>query len=55
MFGIASEPRSDHAAYVASWLKVLNRDNRAIFSAASQAQEAFEHLAYLATKNETDT
>jgi antirestriction protein ArdC len=51
-FGIALEPRPDHAAYVASWLKVLNRDNRAIFTAASKAQEAFEHLAYLATNNE---
>jgi antirestriction protein ArdC len=51
MFGIASEPRPDHAAYVASWLKVLNRDNRAVFAAASKAQEAFEHLAYLATRN----
>ncbi len=48
-FGIASEPRPDHASYVASWLKVLNRDNRAIFKAASMAQEAFEHLSYLAT------
>ena len=50
-FGIATEPRPDHAAYVASWLKVLSRDNRAIFAAASKAQEAFEHLAYLATQN----
>jgi antirestriction protein ArdC len=53
-FGIASEPRPDHAAYVASWLKVLGQDNRAIFTAASKAQEAFDHLAYLATKP-TDT
>jgi antirestriction protein ArdC len=46
--GIASEPRPDHAAYVSSWLDVLKRDPRAIFTAASKAQEAFEHLAYLA-------
>ena len=52
-FGIALEPRPDHAAYVSSWLKVLGRDNRAIFTAASKAQEAFEHLAHLATRNET--
>lgn len=49
--GIASEPRPDHAAYVASWLAVLKRDSRALFTAASKAQEAFEHLAYLATRN----
>jgi antirestriction protein ArdC len=53
-FGIASEPRTDHAAYIATWLKVLKQDNRAIFTAASKAQEAFEHLAYLATKNESN-
>ena len=37
--GIASTPRPDHAAYISSWLKVLNNDPRAIFSAASQAQK----------------
>jgi antirestriction protein ArdC len=51
-FGISTEPRPDHAAYVSSWLEVLNRDPKAIFTAASKAQEAFEHLAYLATRNE---
>lgn len=45
--GIANEPRPDHAAYVASWLEVLDRDNRAIFTAARQAQEAVEYLAQL--------
>ena len=49
--GITSEPRADHAAYVSSWLNVLKRDPKAIFTAASKAQEAFEHLAYLATRN----
>jgi antirestriction protein ArdC len=49
--GISSEPRPDHAAYVSSWLTVLKRDPKAIFTAASKAQEAFEHLAYLATRN----
>ena len=53
-FGISTEPRPDHAGYVSSWLEVLNRDPKAIFTAASKAQEAFEHLAYLATKNETN-
>lgn len=49
--GIANEPRPDHAAYIGHWLKVLKEDSRAIFTAASKAQEAFEHLAYLAMKN----
>jgi antirestriction protein ArdC len=49
VFGMSAEPRPDHAAYVGSWLKVLRNDNRAIFAAASKAQEAYEHLAYLAT------
>lgn len=49
-FGISTEPRADHAAYVAHWLDVLGRDPKAIFTAASKAQEAFEHLAYLATR-----
>jgi len=42
--GLANEPRPDHAAYVASWLKVLRSDNRAIFTAAAKAQQAADHL-----------
>jgi antirestriction protein ArdC len=53
-FGIASEPRPDHAQYIANWLKVLKHDNRAMFIAASAAQEAFEYLFYLATRNEPE-
>jgi antirestriction protein ArdC len=49
--GIAAEPRPDHAAYVANWLQVFKGDPKAIFTAASKAQEAFEHLAFLATRN----
>jgi antirestriction protein ArdC len=45
--GLANEPRPDHAAYVASWLEVLERDHRAIFTAAARAQEAVEYLAQL--------
>ena len=50
--GITNEPRMDHAAYLSAWLKVLKQDARAIFTAAHAAQEAFEHLAYLATRND---
>lgn len=42
--GIENEPRPDHASYLASWLKVLKNDNRAIFTAASQAQKACDFL-----------
>jgi len=42
--GITPETREDHAAYIASWLKVLKQDKRAIFTAASHAQRAIEHL-----------
>jgi len=42
--GIAATPRPDHAAYLASWLKVLKNDKRAIFSAAAHAQKAADFL-----------
>ncbi len=42
--GITPETREDHAAYVASWLKVLKNDKKAIFTAASHAQKAIDHL-----------
>jgi antirestriction protein ArdC len=36
--------RLQHSAYIASWLKVLNNDHRAIFNAASHAQKAADYL-----------
>ncbi len=42
--GVTAEPREDHAAYLASWLKVLSEDKRAIFSAAAHAQRAADFL-----------
>lgn len=41
---LTPEVRDDHASYVASWLKVLKNDKRAIFSAASHAQRAVDFL-----------
>ncbi len=41
---LTPEPRDDHAAYIASWLKVLKDDKRAIFTAASHAQRAADFL-----------
>jgi antirestriction protein ArdC len=37
---LTPEVREDHASYIASWIKVLKEDKRAIFSAASHAQRA---------------
>ncbi|MDP3674311.1 MAG: zincin-like metallopeptidase domain-containing protein [Novosphingobium sp.] len=42
--GLAYHPRADHAAYVASWLKALRGDPRAIFTAASKAQLAADWM-----------
>ncbi|MEY9154917.1 antirestriction protein ArdC [Bradyrhizobium japonicum] len=41
---LTPEPREDHASYIASWLKVLENDRRAIFTAASHAQRAADYL-----------
>jgi antirestriction protein ArdC len=38
-------PRADHAQYIASWLRVLKADKRAIFTAASKAQQAADFIA----------
>ena len=43
--GLSTEPREDHAQYLQSWLKVLKADKRAIFTAASKAQQAADWLA----------
>lgn len=42
--GITSETRQDHASYIASWLKVLKNDKKAIITAASQAAKASEYI-----------
>jgi antirestriction protein ArdC len=42
--GLSPEVRDDHAAYIASWIKVLKGDKRAIFTAAGHAQKAAEFL-----------
>ncbi len=50
--GIENETREDHASYLASWLKVLRQDKRAIFTAASKAQAACDYLFDIASKAE---
>jgi antirestriction protein ArdC len=52
--GIVPETRPDHAAYIASWLKVLKDDKRAIFTAASHAQKAADYLIGLRPQGEAD-
>src|SRR5947208_17195662 len=42
--GITVEPRADHAAYLASWLRVLRNDARAVVTAAARAQQAVDFL-----------
>jgi len=46
--GLSTEPRQDHAQYIQSWLRVLRADKRAIFTAASKAQQAADYLIKLA-------
>jgi antirestriction protein ArdC len=42
--GVSKAERADHASYIASWLKVLKSDSRAIFKAAADAQAAVNWL-----------
>ncbi len=42
--GLELEPRSGHARYIASWLKLLKDDRRFIFTAAAHAQRAADYL-----------
>jgi antirestriction protein ArdC len=50
---LTPEPRADHAAYIASWLKVLKNDKRAIFTAAGHAQRATDFLHGFQAESET--
>ena len=42
--GIMPAIREDHAPYIASWIKVLKDDSRAIVTAAAKASDAVAHL-----------
>lgn len=46
--GLCIEPRPDHASYIASWIKVLQNDTRAIVQAAAHAERAVAYLHQLA-------
>lgn len=41
---LTPEIREEHASYIASWLKALKDDKRAIFTAAAHAQRAADYL-----------
>ncbi len=42
--GIVNRPRAEHAAYLSTWLDVLEDDPRAIFTAAGKAQQAADWM-----------
>ena len=46
-FGIESQPRPDHAAYIKNWITLLKADSKAILTAASKAQEAVDFMLKL--------
>lgn len=48
------EGKLQHAEYIASWLKVLKNDKRAIFTASSHAQKAAEYLLGLTAGEQAD-
>lgn len=52
---LTPEIRDDHAPYIASWLKVLKDDKRAIFTAASHAQRAADFLHGLQPQQDEQT
>jgi antirestriction protein ArdC len=45
--GVSTYPRQDHANYIASWLKILKNDKKAIFHAARKATQAVDYLRKL--------
>jgi antirestriction protein ArdC len=49
---LETEPRTDNAPYCENWLKILKNDTRAIFTAASKAQEAVDWLLRQHDQNE---
>lgn len=42
--GFETTPRLDHAHYIKHWLQILRNDSRAVFTAATKAQAAADHL-----------
>ncbi len=53
--GLQPEIREDHAPYIASWLKVLKQDSRALLTAAAKASDALEYLCAFHPETQADT
>ena len=47
---ITPEVQEGHASYIASWIRILENNNRAIFQAAAFAQRAVDYLHSLQPK-----
>lgn len=47
MLGVAIEPRPDHAQYLNNWIECLKNEPKAIFKAATLAQEALDYIVNL--------
>ncbi len=52
--GLGCEPRTDHAPYIKTWLRVLGGDPKAIVTAASRAQAAADYIIALAGETAGD-
>ncbi len=50
--GLIPATMEDHAGYIENWLRVLKKDKRAIFTAASQASKAHGYIVELANREE---
>ncbi len=53
--GLAAEPHTNHAAYMAGWLPLVRDDPRALVTAASLASKAAQFLALPPSLTEADT
>lgn len=53
--GVSTEPREDHAAYLASWAKLLRDDRKAFTTAAAKAAQASDYLlAFIAPQEQAE-
>ncbi|TGR00975.1 DUF1738 domain-containing protein [Mesorhizobium sp. M4B.F.Ca.ET.190.01.1.1] len=52
--GVAHDPRDNTASYLASWLKVLKQEKRAIITAAAKAQSVADYLHELQVSKESE-
>ena len=52
--GISTQPREDHAAYLAHWVDLLGEDPKTLFRTAAAAQRAVDYLDAAAQPAATD-